>query len=211
MRRKLQALLVIAICLTGCCETQKPTENQIIKEIINTPVPTIETAQTELKSEDVIFSIIDNVTLQECACLCIPKEYKIEKAKVVDELKAGRFLVCAIEDIEEDVIGIYDKVEHIEASMNCTALQCSTEDGFSFSIETSNKTYDNFIWKSGNEVFEGECTTEKSIILEKISDNTGWYQDGSGYHLIVTYDCGAVRFSATDLEELKEVVSIMIG
>lgn len=206
--KKILGIFGIILCITGCSSTEKPLENQVFKEITVTPESKV--TENILNEDYIYFSIIDNITLQECASISIPKNYKIQKAKIVDELKTGRFLVCAVDKLKEDTIGFYEKVDSLEDSMNCTALHLYTSSDFEFIVEASNKTYDNFIWRSDGEINPGECVTENSITLEKITDNSGWYQNSQGFHIVITFDCGSLRFSAEDLEKLKEVVSIMV-
>lgn len=208
-------LVTLATVLTACGETNPPMENRVDIAVTEKPIVTQECSITDTPvtvkdtEEFVYFALLDEVTKEEMGHLRIPIDYVLNKAKITNELKVGRMFICAQEKIHSDLLGFYTRVDELEDSINCTAASFSTPDGFDFRMEIKTTSYNDFIWKMGEEHFPGECATDESIVLEKMSDVSGWYSDGDNFHVILTYDCGSVEFVGNELEKLKEVVNVM--
>ena len=205
-------LVIICFCLTGCGETPPPVENQI--EVTSQPIQSPIGAAESVSASENFTSIIlaDDVTLQEYGRIKLPNGYKIKKVKKIDTLIELNALVCSISgSAEEKTVMLNCLAKELPASLNCTAMQLETPDGMKLTLETSNKTYDSFIWEKDSQKFYGEHVKQDSITLQKLTDNMGWYEDSYGYHVVITFDCGSLCFNAQDLKELREVIEIMIG
>lgn len=222
MKKLLIVFLTGLTCfLSGCGNSSTPSENQVELMLTETPKEIINESQSDeemvISQEDttsveefIDFAFIDTVTKEEMGIIKIPSKFILNKAKVTEELKSTKAFICAQESLHSDLLGFHTKISDLKNSLNCTAASFSTPDNFNFRMEIKRDTFNDFIWNIDGTLHMGECATEDSIVLQKISETKGWYEDEDGYHVITLFECGSADFIAKDFEKLKEVVDVMV-